>query len=282
MTTVNIDAKQVATLREKTGAGILDCRKALMETNGEMEAAVDLLRAKGTASAAKKAGRAANEGLIAQAILPGSKVGVLVEVNCETDFVAKNESFQAITAGWAKALAENHATDLEPSRIETVAKISENIQIRRNARLEVKGSGAVAAYIHLGGKIGVLLEVSAGKDETVNHDDFKQLVRDITLHIAAASPVCLNRNEVPATLVERERAIYREQAPKDKPAEMIEKIIDGKMGKFYAGACLLEQGFVKNPEQTITALVAATSKNLGDIIETRASVRYPAGAELAA
>ena len=282
MTTVNIDAKQVATLREKTGAGLLDCRKALMETNGEMEAAVDLLRAKGTASAAKKAGRAANEGLIAQAILPGSKVGVLVEVNCETDFVAKNESFQAITAGWAKALAENHATDLEPSRIETVAKIGENIQIRRNARLEVKGSGAVAAYIHLGGKIGVLLEVSAGKDETVNHDDFKQLVRDITLHIAAASPVCLNRNEVPATLVERERAIYREQAPKDKPAEMIEKIIDGKMGKFYAGACLLEQGFVKNPEQTITALVAATSKNLGDIIEIRAFVRYQVGEEIAA
>ena len=282
MTTVNIDAKQVATLREKTGAGILDCRKALMETNGEMEAAVDLLRAKGTASAAKKAGRAANEGLIAQAILPGSKVGVLVEVNCETDFVAKNESFQAITAGWAKALAENQATDLEPSRIETVAKIGENIQIRRNARLEVKGSGAVAAYIHLGGKIGVLLEVSAGKDETVNHDDFKQLVRDITLHIAAASPVCLNRNEVPATLVERERAIYREQAPKDKPAEMIEKIIDGKMGKFYAGACLLEQGFVKNPEQTITALVAATSKNLGDIIEIRAFVRYQVGEEIAA
>lgn len=282
MTTVNIDAKQVATLREKTGAGILDCRKALMETNGEMEAAVDLLRAKGTASAAKKAGRAANEGLIAQAILPGSKVGVLVEVNCETDFVAKNDSFQAITAGWAKALAENPATDLEASRIEAVAKIGENIQIRRNARLEVKGSGAVAAYIHLGGKIGVLLEVSAGKDETVNHDDFKQLVRDITLHIAAASPVCLNRNEVPSALVERERAIYREQAPKDKPAEMIEKIIDGKMGKFYAGACLLEQGFVKNPEQTITALVAATSKNLGDTIEIRAFVRYQVGEEIAA
>ncbi len=282
MTTVNIDAKQVATLREKTGAGILDCRKALMETNGEMEAAVDLLRAKGTASAAKKAGRAANEGLIAQAILPGSKVGVLVEVNCETDFVAKNESFQAITAGWAKALAENPATVLEASRIEAVAKIGENIQIRRNARLEVKGSGAVAAYIHLGGKIGVLLEVGAGKDETVNHDHFKQLVRDITLHIAAASPVCLNRNEVPATLVERERAIYREQAPKDKPAEMIEKIIDGKMGKFYAGACLLEQGFVKNPEQTITALFAATSKNLGDTIEIRAFVRYQVGEEIAA
>ncbi len=282
MTTVNIDAKQVATLREKTGAGILDCRKALMETNGEMEAAVDLLRAKGTASAAKKAGRAANEGLIAQAIVSGAKIGVLVEVNCETDFVAKNESFQAVTAGWAKALAENSSADLEPSRIEAVAKIGENIQIRRHARLEVKGSGAVAAYIHLGGKIGVLLEVGAGKDATVNHDDFKQLVRDITLHIAAASPVCLNRNQVPATLVGRERAIYLEQTPKDKPAEMIEKIIDGKMAKFYASACLLEQGFVKNPEQTITALVATTSKNLGDTIEIHGFVRYQVGEEIVA
>ncbi len=282
MTTVNIDAKQVATLREKTGAGILDCRKALMETNGEMEAAVDLLRAKGAASAAKKAGRAANEGLIAQAILPGAKVGVLVEVNCETDFVAKNESFQAITSGWAKTLAENPTADLEPARIEAVAKIGENIQIRRHAHIEVSGSGAVAAYIHLGGKIGVLLEVGAGKDVTVNHDDFKQLVRDITLHIAAASPVCLSRNQVPASLVDRERAIYREQAPKDKAPEMIEKIIDGKMGKFYAGACLLEQGFVKNPEQTITALVAATSKNLVDTIEIRSFVRYQVGEEIAA
>ena len=282
MTIVNIDAKQVAALREKTGAGILNCRKALMETNGDMEAAVDLLRAKGAASAANKAGRAANEGLIAQAIVSGAKVGVLVEVNCETDFVAKNESFQATTATWAKTLAENPAADLEPARIETVAKIGENIQIRRHARIEVTGNGAVAAYIHLGGKIGVLLEVGAGKDATVNHDDFKQLMRDITLHIAAASPVCLNRNQVPATLVERERAIYREQAPKDKPAEMIEKIIDGKMSKFYAGACLLEQGFVKNPEQTITALVDAVSKNLGDTVEVRSFVRYQVGEEFVA
>ena len=193
-----------------------------------------------------------------------------------------DESFQAVTAGWAKTLAENPAVDLDPARVETVAKIGENIQIRRHARLEVSGSGAVAAYIHLGGKIGVLLEVGAGKDATVNHDSFKQLIRDITLHIAAASPVCLSRSQVPATLVERERAIYREQAPKDKPAEMIEKIIDGKMTKFYAGACLLEQGFVKNPEQTITALVATTAKNLDDTIEVRGFVRYQVGEEIVA
>ena len=131
MTTVNIDAKQVAVLREKTGAGMMDCRKALVESNGDIEGAVDILRKKGAASAAKKASRAANEGVIAQSILAGAKAGVIVEVNCETDFVAKNESFLALTAGWAKTLAENPATDLEPARIEAVTKVGENIQIRR-------------------------------------------------------------------------------------------------------------------------------------------------------
>ncbi|MEQ1850226.1 MAG: translation elongation factor Ts [Chthoniobacteraceae bacterium] len=281
MTTVNIDAKQVAILREKTGAGMLDCRKALIEANGDIEAAVDILRAKGAASAAKKAGRAANEGVIAQAILAGARTGALVEVNCETDFVAKNESFLALTAGWAKTLAENPSTDLEPARIEAVTKIGENIQIRRHARIDVTGNGLVAAYIHLGGKIGVLLEVGAGKEATVNHDDFKQLVRDITLHIAAANPVSLKREEIPAALLQRERAIYAEQTPKDKPAPVIEKIIEGKMAKFYAGICLLEQPFVKNPEQTITQLVAEKAKALGDTIEVRGFIRYQVGEEIA-
>ena len=281
MSTVNIDAKQVAALREKTGAGMLKCREALAEANGNLEAAVDILRAKGAASAANKASRAANEGVIAQAILPGAKVGLLLEVNSETDFVAKNESFQALTASWAKALAENPATDLEQQRVDAVTKIGENIQIRRNVRFEVSGNGAVAAYIHLGGKIGVLVEVGAGKAETLNSDDFKQFVRDITLHIAAAKPVSLNREAVPADLAERERAIYREQAPKDKPAEMIAKIVEGKMGKFYGESCLLEQPFVKNPEQTITALVAERSKAVGDTLEIRRFARFQVGEEIA-
>lgn len=282
MSTVNIDAKQVAALREKTGAGMLDCRKALVEANGDLEAAVDILRAKGAASAAKKAGRAANEGVIAQAILPGAKVGLLLEVNSETDFVAKNETFQALTATWAKTLAEAPSTDLEPQRVEAVTKIGENIQIRRNVRFEVSGNGVVAAYIHLGGKIGVLVEVGANKPETLNSEEFKQLVRDVTLHIAAAKPVCLKREEVPAALIERERAIYREQAPKDKKPEMIEKIVDGKMGKFYGENCLLEQPFVKNPEQTITALVAERAKALGDTIEIRRFARFQVGEEITA
>lgn len=282
MSTVTIDAKMVGTLREKTGAGMLDCRKALVEANGDIEAAVDILRAKGAASAAKKAGRAANEGIIAQAILPGAKTGLLLEVNCETDFVAKNESFQALTAGWAKTLAENPTTDLEPARVEAVTKIGENIQIRRSIRFEVSGSGVIAAYIHLGGKIGVLLEVGAGKPETTDHDAFKQFVRDITLHIAAASPICLNREQVPAALAERERAICVEKAPKDKPPQVVEGIVKGMMNKFFAGACLLEQGFVKNPDQTITALTAETAKALGDTIEIRRFARYQVGEEITA
>jgi elongation factor Ts len=281
MTTVNIDAKQVAALREKTGAGMLDCRKALVEANADLEAAIDILRKKGTASAAKKAGRAANEGVIAQAILAAARTGLLVEVNCETDFVAKNDDFLALTAGWAKTLAENPAADLEPARIDAVTKIGENIQIRRHGRIDVTGNGIVAAYIHLGGKIGVLLEVGAGKQETVNHDDFKQLVRDITLHIAAASPVSIRREDVSPTLAARERAIYVEQTPKDKPAPVIEKIIEGKMSKFFAGVCLLEQAFVKNPEQTVTQLVAEKAKALGDAIEVRRFLRYQVGEEIA-
>jgi elongation factor Ts len=282
MSTPNIDAKQVAALREKTGAGLLKCRQALVSANGNMDAAVDILRAQGAASADTKASRAANEGLIAQAILGGAKVGLLLEVNCETDFVAKNESFQTLTSGWARTLAENPNADLEASRVEAVTRIGENIKIGRRVRIEVAGSGVVAAYIHLGGKIGVLLEVGAGKDATTENGQFKQLVRDITLHIAAAKPICLRREEVPADLVERERAIFREKAPKDKPPQVIEGIVEGMMRKnFYGNVCLLEQGFVKNPEQTISALVADTAKTLGDTIEIRRFVRYQVGEEVA-
>jgi len=280
--TATIDAKMVATLREKTGAGMMDCRKALVEANADIEAAVDILRAKGVANATKKASRSANEGVIAQSILPGAKVGLLLEVNCETDFVAKNDVFQAQTADWARALAEKPSIDLEPSRIEAVTKIGENVQLRRNARIEVTGSGLVAAYIHTGGKVGVLVEVGAEKDATVNSDDFKQLVRDITLQIAAASPVSVDSTSVPASLVERERAIYREQVPAGKPPEMVEKIVDGKMSKFYSGICLLDQSFIKNPDQTIAQLVAEKSKTLGDTIKVRSFIRYQVGEEISA
>jgi elongation factor Ts len=277
-----IDAQLVKTLREKTNAGLMECKRALAETAGDLEAAIDVLRKKGAASAAKKADREAKEGIIAQAIAPGAKVGVIVEVNCETDFVAKNDQFRAFTEELAKKIATEPNADLEPDRVAAVQKCGENIQIRRHARVEVTGNGLVAAYIHTGGKVGVLVEVGADKDATTASEDFKQLVRDITLQIAAANPVCIDRSEVPADLVARERAIYADQVPKDKPANIIEKIIDGKMGKFYSGACLLEQAFIKNPDQTINQLIGEKSKALGDKIVIRRFLRYMVGEAVAA
>ncbi|MGV3532074.1 MAG: translation elongation factor Ts [Chthoniobacteraceae bacterium] len=279
MSTV-IDAQLVKTLREKTSAGLMECKRALAESNGDLEAAVDILRKKGAASAAKKAGREAKEGVIAQAISPGAKVGVLVEVNCETDFVAKNDGFRAFCDDVAKQIAADPNVDLEPSRVAAVQKIGENVRIRRHERLEVKDNGSVAAYIHTGGKVGVLVEVGADKETTAASDDFKQLVRDITLQIAAAGPLCVTRDQVDPALVERERDVYRGQVV-GKPENIIEKIVDGKMDKFYSTQCLTEQAFIKNPDQTINQLIAEKNKALGENIAIRKFIRYMVGEEVA-
>jgi elongation factor Ts len=284
-TAIVIDAQLVKALREKTNAGLMECKRALAETNGDLEAAVDALRKKGAASAATKADREAKDGIIAQAILPGAKVGVLVEVNCETDFVAKNEGFKAFCDEVARKIASQPDADLESDRVAAVQKIGENVRIRRSARVEVTGHGSLAAYIHTGGKVGVLVEVGANKDETPTKEEFRQLVRDITLQIAAANPVCVDRTQVPAALAERERAIYSEQVPPGKPANIVEKIIEGKMDKFYSGACLVDQTFIKNPpgdDTTIAQLIAAKSKELGDTLVIRSFVRFKVGEEVAA
>ncbi len=272
----------VGKLREMTNAGLMACKNALVESAGDLDGAVDILRKKGAASAAKKADREAKEGLIASAVLPGAKVGVLVEVNCETDFVARNEGFRATCDELAKKVATTPGVDLETDRVALVAKIGENIQIRRNARLEVQGSGLVAAYIHAGAKIGVLVEVGCTKDATVATEEFKQLVRDITLQIAAATPTAVSREEVPAALIQKEREIAAQSdALKGKPAAAMENILKGKLDKFYQGICLLEQGFVKNPDLTVKAHVASVSKTLGDEITVRGFRRFQVGESVA-
>jgi len=280
MSELVIDAQLVKTLREKTSAGLMDCKRALAETHGDLEAAVDLLRKKGAASAAKKADREAKEGVIAQTIVQNGKVGVLVEVNCETDFVAKNDAFKTFTDFVAAQFAENDAADVEAARVSAVQALGENIRVRRHARLEVHGSGAVASYIHTGGKVGVLLEVGASNDATVQTEEFKQLVRDITLQIAAANPVCVSRDSVPSVLAEREREVYRGQVPPGKPANIVEQIVEGKMNKFYSTSCLLEQAFIKNPDQTVTQLVADKNKALSESIVVRNFLRFTVGEEL--
>ena len=278
---MNIDAQLVKTLREMTNAGLMECKKALGETNGDLEAAVDVLRKKGTIKMIEKGDREAKEGVIAQTILPGAKVGVLVEVNCETDFVAKNDSFRAFTEEIAKKIALDPKADLEADRAAAFQKIRENIVIRRRDRVEVTGHGAVAAYIHTGGKVGVLVEVGADKDETTNTEAFKQLVRDITLQIAAYHPISVDRTAVPADTLERESAIYREQVPAGKPAAVVENIVKGKIEKFYSTVCLVDQAFVKNPDQTISQLVAEKSKELGDNLVIRRFLRYAVGEQIA-
>ena len=228
-----ISAADVGKLREATGAGLMDCKKALTEAGGNFDAAVDLLRKKGIASAGKKAGRDAKEGLIVKYLREDNRLGLLVEVNCETDFVARNESFGAFCDDIAKKLATNPNVDLEADRVAAVAKIGENIKISRHNRMEVSGNGVVAGYIHTGGKVGVLVEVGAGKQETTANEEFKQLVRDVTLQIAASSPVSVSRESVPADLVAKEREIAASSDRlKGKPAQAMEKILQGVIEKY--------------------------------------------------
>ncbi len=272
-----ITAASVGKLREMTNAGLMDCKKALTEAQGDLDGAVDLLRKRGVASAAKKATRDANEGVIAQHIQPGAKVGVLVEINCETDFVARNETFRAFCDDVARKLASNPKVDLEADRTAQVGKIGENIKIPRFHRMEVNGNGLVAAYIHTGAKVGVLVEVGAGKEPTVASEDFKQLVRDITLQIAAAHPSAVSREQIDPAVVAKEKEIAKEQV-KDKPPQAIAKIVEGKLEKFYQTNCLLDQGFVKkNSEISVREHVAAVAKHLGDEITIRSFVRFQVG-----
>jgi len=274
-----ISAGMVVKLREMTNAGMMDCKKALLETNGDLTAAVDLLRKRGVATAAKKALREAREGAIAQFILPGSRAGVLLEVNCESDFVAKNDMFRAFCDQVAHTLAENPAADLEALRTDAVARIRENIRIARHQRFEVSANGLIAAYIHTGAKVGVLVEVGAEKETTVATEDFKQLVKDITLQIAAASPVAVSREQVDPAIVAKEREIAgTSDLVKNKPPQAVAKIIEGKLEKYFQTACLVDQGFVKrNSEITVREHVAAVAKQLGDQITIRRFIRFQVG-----
>jgi elongation factor Ts len=272
-----ITAASVGKLREMTNAGMMDCKKALTEAKGDLSVAVDLLRKKGAATAATKATREAREGVIAQHITAGGRLGVLVEVNCETDFVARNDLFRAFAEEAAKKLAADPKTNFDADIQGVVAQIRENIKIPRHSRMEVSGNGLVAAYIHTGAKVGVLVEVGAGKESTVANDEFKQLVKDITLQIAAGHPNWVTRDEVPADVLAKEREIAADQV-KNKPPQAIAKIVEGKLEKFYQTYCLVDQGFVKkNSEISLKEHLGSVAKQLGDEITIRRFVRFQVG-----
>ena len=270
-------SKDVMELRKKTGAGVADCQKALKETNGDMEKAVDFLREKGIATAAKKASRIAAEGVVAAKI--AGNTGVLVEVNCETDFVAKGEQYLAFVDSVAEYVIANDVADnqalIDAKADETVAataKIGEKIAIRRFAKFTTE-AGVVESYIHMGGKVGVLVEV-----EGCTCDGAKELAHDVALQIAAAKPLYLNAAEVPAEVLEHEKDILRAQALNEgKPAQIVDRMVEGRVKKYYEEACLLNQAFVKDPSMTIEKLVKAVGDKMGKGLSIKRFVRFEMG-----
>lgn len=259
-----ISAKMVKELREKTGAGMMDCKKALTETDGNMENAIDFLREKGIAKAAKKADRVAAEGL-SQAIVEGNKA-VLVEVNSETDFVSKNENFINMVNEVAKHIMENNPKDVEEALSQSfngngegdtldtfinnqIAKIGEKISLRRFELMEAGEGEVFGAYIHMGGRIGVLTVLN-GADENV--------AKDVAMHVAALNPKYVRREEVDADVVDAEREVLKQQALNEgKPEKIVEKMVEGRLGKFFEEVCLNEQAFVKDGDQKVGKYVAS-------------------------
>lgn len=258
-----ITAALVKELRERTGAGMMDCKKALTAVEGDMDKAIDFLREKGLAAAAKKAGRIAAEGVVGYCLSEDGKVGTIVEVNCETDFVAKTDNFKELVSKIAAHIVATKPADIDAllaSEIEgqtvadlvtaSIAKIGEKINVRRFALYEAP-EGLVSAYIHGGGKIGVLVEMKGGSAE---------LGKDIAMQVAAANPSYLERTQVPAAELEHEKEVLAEQAKNEgKPEKIIEKMVMGRINKYYKEVCLVDQDFVKDPEQTISKLLKANN-----------------------
>ena len=282
-----ITAKMVGDLRAKTGAGMMDCKKALTEAEGDMEQAIDLLRKKGLSAAAKKSGRVAAEGMIAAT--GNGTCGALVEVNSETDFVAKNDAFQAFAKGVAEVTLSESPADVDTLKglafpgsernvgdelTHQIATIGENMNIRRFARLE-SASGVTASYVHGGGKIGVLVQLDAEKGDD---PQVAETARMLAMHVAAANPQYLCRADVPADVVEREKDIMRVKAIESgKPENIVEKIIEGQINKFFGEICLLEQVYVIDTDKKIGKVVEALAKELGGQVTLTAYSRFQLG-----
>jgi len=305
-----ISAQLVKQLRDRTGAGMMECKKALQEANGDIEEAVAILRKRGIAAATKKETRSTKQGLIAAHMNGDGKLGVLVEVNCESDFVARTEDFQTLVSDVATHIAETkpkyvrveEVTEAERANFKAhealyeqkftrdqnttisdlvktkIAKLGENISISRFVIYELPGSGAINNYIHTGGQIGVLLEVSTTKDDTSGKEEFKTLTRDVAMQIAAIPSQYISKDKVPADVLEKERKIQRERViAEGKPEKMAEKIAEGRMAKFYEEVCLLEQPFIRENTVSVGELMRTVSQKLGDNVQVSRFVRFKVG-----
>ncbi len=288
---MSISATMVKELREKTSAGMMDCKKALEEAKGDFEGAIEWLRVKGLSAASKKADRVAAEGAVVAAT--SGKTAAVVEVNSETDFVSRNDGFKTFASDVLTHVLNSNSTApmLEqpytktPSKKvgdalkETIASLGENLVIRRSEKYTVAGEGLVHTYIHGEGKIGVMIEVGAENSAAANSPEAKTFASDVCLHIAAMSPLALSQADMSPEVVAKEKEILKlKNLESGKKPEMVDKIVEGQIRKFLAENCLMDQNFVKNPEITITALMAEVSKKAGGALTVKRFTRFELGA----
>ena len=305
-----ISPNLVKQLRERTGAGIMDCKRALQETNGNIDEAEVVLRKKGIAGASKKESRSTKQGLVSAFISPNQKLGVLVEVNCESDFVARTEDFQSLASDIAAHIAQTkpsvvrieQVTEAERANFKQhealyeqkfvkdqnttvgefvktkIAKLGENINISRFVIYQANGNGVIGEYIHHGAQIGVLLEVSTHSPSTAGKPEFQTLVHDVAMQVAAVPAQYVGKENVPEDVLKKEREIQRDRARGEgKPEKMLEKIAEGRMGKFYEEVCLLEQPFIRENSISVGELIKTAGSKLGDEIAVSRFVRYKVG-----
>jgi elongation factor Ts len=287
MATMAITADMVKKLRDQTGAGMMECKNALTEANGDFEDANTILRKRGLASAAKKAGRTASEGLIASTVAADHSTGILAEVNCESDFVARTPDFQQLmqhvlaeiekagsvaTEAWLKDPQGPVIKLVAP----VIAKLGENIAVSRFVRYA--GTGYVGQYIHLGGKLGVMVEIAGVTPDIAKRDELQTLVKELAMQIAAASPTYVSRERVPSEILDKERAIYRAQMENSgKPASVLEKIVEGKLGSYYKQVVLPDQESIRDPKMSVKDVLAQASKTLGASVSVTRFARLKVG-----
>ena len=281
---MEVTAQMVKELRTRTGAGIMDCKEALKENEGDFEEAMRYLREKGLSSAAKKAGRTASEGQVYASLGEDRRMGVIVEVNCETDFVARTEDFQALLESVASHVKDNGgdglAEALKEVTTEAIAKLGENIVVSRGERLALEDgdSGKVVSYIHPGGRIGVVLGVRCETSEKASEDAFGETARDLAMHIAASSPQYLSEDEIPEVVLQSEREILlAQQKDSGKPENILEKIVEGRINKYKKEICLLDQPFVKDTDKTVQAYLKDRSAESGEEIRVSSWARFQLG-----
>ena len=268
----------VRKLRERTGVGIMDCKAALADSGGDIEKAVDFLRKKGIAQAAKRAGREAKEGLVVMRV--ENTKAALVEANCETDFVARTDDFKQLASMALNEVFDSTEDAISSEKVsrrvaELSGKIGEKILVRRAKTVEAK-HGKLFGYLHSNQKLAVVVELSITKASSADHAALAELGKNLAMQVAASNPVCVDRTQMPEAVVEREKAIFREEV-KDKPANIVEKIIQGKLEKFYQSGCLLEQPFVKDDKKAVRFLIEETGKTIGDTVGVRQFVRMQLG-----